>query len=359
MNLHIPRGGAKKAGLPPGTIVYVGKQKTEKTRFRITNYNGTHFEEKETKEIEEILSSTSKSGVTWINIDGLRRVDIIEKIGKQFNLHPLTLEDIANTEQRPKMEDFENYIYIVLRMLQYNQQENEIVSEQLSLILGSNWVISFQEKEGDVFDPIRDRLRNDKGKIRKMSADYLVYTLIDAVVDNYFALLEKMGEKIEEIEDQLIANPQPVTVQTIHNLKRQSISLRKSVWPLRELVNSLERCESGLIKESMDIYLRDVYDHTIQVIDSIETFRDTLSGMLDIYLSSVSNRMNEVMKVLTMIATIFIPLTLISGIYGMNFSYMPELKLAWGYPIVLLSMVMITVGMLFYFKKKKWILQRS
>jgi magnesium transporter len=359
MNLHIPRGGAKKAGLPPGTIVYVGKQKTEKTRFRITNYNGTHFEEKETKEIEEILSSTSKSGVTWINIDGLRRVDIIEKIGKQFNLHPLTLEDIANTEQRPKMEDFENYIYIVLRMLQYNQQENEIVSEQLSLILGSNWVISFQEKEGDVFDPIRDRLRNDKGKIRKMSADYLVYTLIDAVVDNYFALLEKMGEKIEEIEDQLIANPQPVTVQMIHNLKRQSISLRKSVWPLRELVNSLERCESGLIKESMDIYLRDVYDHTIQVIDSIETFRDTLSGMLDIYLSSVSNRMNEVMKVLTMIATIFIPLTLISGIYGMNFSYIPELKFPWGYPIVLLSMVMITVGMLFYFKKKKWILQRS
>ena len=359
MNLHRPRGSAKKAGLPPGTIIYVGREKTEKTRLKITTYSEGHFEEKEAETIEEIFDLTSKPGVTWINVDGLQRVDIIEKIGKRFGLHPLTLEDIANTEQRPKMEDFENYLYIVLRMLQYNQQENEVVSEQLSLILGSNWVISFQENLGDVFDSVRDRLRNDKGKIRKLSADYLLYTLIDAVVDNYFSVLEKMGEKIEDIEDQLIANPQPLTVQTIHNLRRQSIFLRKSVWPLRELVNSLERCESGLIKNTTDIYLRDVYDHTIQVIDSVETFRDTLSGMLDIYLSSVSNRMNEVMKVLTIIATIFIPLTLIAGVYGMNFTDMPELKSSWGYPLVLLSMVMITVGMLSYFRKKKWILQGS
>jgi len=257
------------------------------------------------------------------------------------------------------MEDFESYLYIVLRMLQYNQQENEVVSEQISLILGANWVISFQENEGDVFNLIRDRLRNDKGKIRKLGADYLYYTLIDAVVDNYFAVLENMGEKIEAIVDQLIANPQPSTMQTIHNLKRQNISLRKSVWPLRELVNSLARSESGLINKTTDIYLRDVYDHTIQVIDSAEAFRDTISGMLDIYLSSVSNRMNEIMKVLTIITTIFIPLTLIAGIYGMNFAFMPELKSQLGYPLVLLSMAVVTVGMLFYFRKKKWILQRS
>ncbi len=359
MNLHLHKGSAKKAGLPPGTIVYVGKQKNEKTRIRITNYTESSFEEKEAKKIEEAFNFSSKPGITWINIDGLQKVENIEKIGKHYNLHPLTLEDIANTEQRPKIEDFENYIYIVLRMLQYDQKENEITSEQLSVVLGSNLVISFQENEGDVFNPIRDRLRNDKGKIRKMGADYLVYTLIDAVVDNYFTVLEKMGAKIEDIEDQLIANPQPATVQTIHNLKRQSIALRKSVWPLRELVNNLERCESGLIKETTDIYLRDVYDHTIQVIDSVETFRDTLAGMLDIYLSSVSNRMNEVMKVLTIIATIFIPLTLIAGIYGMNFAYMPELNSIWGYPLVLLSMVIITIGMLFYFRKKKWILHGS
>ncbi|MCW4009852.1 MAG: magnesium/cobalt transporter CorA [Candidatus Bathyarchaeota archaeon] len=352
------RGSAKKAGLPPGTVVYVGKQKTEKTRIRSISYDDTHFEEKENKKIDETFDSANKEGVTWINVDGLQRVDVIEKIGKHFNLHPLTLEDIANTEQRPKMEDFGHYIYVVLRMLRYDQQGNEIISEQLSLILNSNLVLSFQESEGDVFDTVRERLRNEKGKIRKMGADYLLYALIDAVVDNYFAVLEKLGEKIEDIEDQVIANPEPATVQVVHNLKRQSIALRKYVWPLREVVNGLERCESGLISKATGIYLRDVYDHTIQVIDSVETFRDVLSGMLDIYLSSVSNRMNEVMKVLTIIATIFIPLTLVAGIYGMNFTYMPELSAQWGYPLVLLAMVLIAVVMLAYFKKRKWILQK-
>ncbi len=359
MNIHVHRGSSKKAGLPPGTVIYVGSQKTQKTRLRLINYTAACFEEKESESIEEIINSTGKQGITWINIDGLQKIDVIEKIGKRFNLHPLTLEDIANTEQRPKMEDFESYLYIVLRMLQYNQQENAIVSEQLSLILGANWVISFQENEGDVFNTIRDRLRSDKGRGRKLGADYLLYTLIDAVVDNYFAVLEHMGEKIEDIVDQLIDNPQPSTMQTIHNLKRQNISLRKSIWPLRELVNSLVRSETELINKTTDIYLRDIYDHTIQVIDSAEAFRDTISGMLDIYLSSVSNRMNEIMKVLTIIATIFIPLTLIAGIYGMNFANMPELKSPLGYPLVLLSMAIVTAGMLFYFRKKKWILQRS
>ena len=354
--LTVSRGRTKKAGLPPGTIVYIGKQKNEKVWIRIIGYDETHFEEKEAKAIEEAFEFKDKSTITWINIDGLQRVDVIEKIGKQFNLHPLVLEDIANTEQRPKMEDFTDYVYIVLKMLRYDDQNNEIISEQLSLILGSNWMISFQENEGDVFDHIRDRLRNNKGRIRTLGPDYLIYTLIDAVVDNYFAVLEKMGEKIEAIEDELITNPEPATLKIIHDLKRQSISLRKSVWPLREVVNYLDRLESKLIKKTTNIYLRDVYDHTIQIIDSTESFRDILSGMIDIYLSSISNRMNEVMKVLTIIATIFIPLTLVAGIYGMNFTYMPELKSPWGYPLVLLIMLSIATVMLFYFRKKKWIL---
>jgi len=313
------------------------------------------LEEKEAKEVEECFPFKDKPTITWINIDGIQRIDVIEKIGKHFNLHPLALEDIVNTGQRPKMEDFVDYIFVVLKMLYYDEKERETKAEQLSLVLGPNWVISFQENEGDVFDPIRERIRADKGRIRKMGADYLVYALIDAVVDNYFIILEKIGEKIEEIEDELVANPAPETLQAIHNLKRQMIFLRKSVWPLREVISRLERWESQLINKSTDIYLRDVYDHTIQVIDAIETFRDMLSGMLDIYLSSVSNRMNEVMKVLTIIATIFIPLTLVAGLYGMNFRYMPELEWPWGYPLVLFFMFAIGVLMLIYFRKKKWL----
>lgn len=265
------------------------------------------------------------------------------------------MEDIANTGQRPKIEDFVDYIFVVLKMLDYDEKESEITVEQLSLILGPSWAISFQENVGDVFDPIRERIRGDQGRIRKMGSDYLVYALIDAVVDNYFIALERIGEKIEDIEDELVANPVPETLRAIHNLKRQMIVLRKSVWPLREVISRLERWESKLISKSTDIYLRDVYDHTIQVIDAIETYRDMLSGMLDIYLSSVSNRMNEVMKVLTIIATIFIPLTLVAGIYGMNFNYMPELKLSWGYPLVLSIMLAIGIVMLLYFRKKKWL----
>ncbi len=352
------KGSSKKAGLPPGTVIYVGNQETKNIKIHVINYSETHFGEEEVKDIE-VFEQRDKIGITWINVDGLQKTDVIEKIGKYFKLHPLTIEDIVNTEQRPKMEDFESYIYIVLRMLRYNQQENEVISEQLNLILGPNWVISFQESEGDVFNTLRERLRNDKGKIRKMSADYLLYSLIDAVVDNYFIVLEKMGEKIEDLESQLVINPQPSILLSINSLKRQSISLRKSVWPLREVINSLDRCETGLIQKTTIIYLRDVYDHTIQVIDSTETFRDVISGMIDIYLSSVSNRMNEVMKVLTIITTIFIPLTLITGIYGMNFEYIPELKSPLSYPIVLLSMIVIAVVMIFYFKREKWILQNA
>jgi magnesium transporter len=240
-------------------------------------------------------------------------------------------------------------------MLYYDQREQEIEAEQVSLILGSNFVISFQEREGDVFTVIRDRIRTGKGRIRKAGADYLAYSLVDAIVDYYFVILEKLGEKIEGIEEELVTNPTPETLQTIHHLKRELIFLRKSVWPLREVISVLERGESALIQESTGIYLRDLYDHTIQVIDSIETFRDMVAGMLDIYLSSVSNKLNEVMKVLTIIATIFIPVTFIVGIYGMNFQYMPELGWRWGYPVVWLVIVVVVIAMVFYFRRKKWI----
>ncbi len=346
---------SKKTGLPPGTLIHIGEKKIEKARITIIDYNEAQFQEKEAKKVEECFPYKDQPNVTWINIDGIHDVEIIEKIGNHFNLHPLQLEDVLNTEHRPKIEDFEDYIFVVLKMLYYDEKENEIKDEQISLILASNIVISFQESEGDVFNPIRERIRNGKGRIRKMGADYLAYALIDAIVDNYFIILEKLGEKIQDLEEELVTNPTSETLHAIHKLKRENIFLRKSVWPLREVVSKLERGESSLIKETTVIYLRDVYDHIIRVIDTIETFRDLLSGMLDIYLSSISNRMNEVMKVLTVIATIFIPLTLIASVYGMNFTYMPELESPWGYPIVLVGMLFIVTLMLIYFKRKKWL----
>jgi magnesium transporter len=271
-------------------------------------------------------------------------------------LHPLVLEDILTTDQRPKMEDYDEYLYIVLRMLYYNDDhDDEVTTEQMSLILGMNFVLSFQERESDIFTPIIERMRNGKGRLRRMGADYLAYALMDSIVDHYFVILEKLGEKIEYLEDQLVVQATPATLQQIHGLKREMIFLRKSVWPLREVVGRMERGGSPLIRESTLVYLRDIYDHTIQVMDTIETFRDILSGMLDIYLSSISNRMNAVMKVLTVIATIFMPLTFIAGVYGMNFKYMPELEWHWGYPAIWGLMVTIALFMLYFFKKKKWL----
>ncbi len=348
--------GSKKIGLSPGTLVHIGNKKIEKARIRLIDYDEAQLQEKEPKTIEECFPFKVLPTVTWINIDGLHDIKVMEKIGKHFDLHPLVLEDILNTEQRPKIEDFDDYIFVVLKMLYFDEDDDQIRPEQISIIVGSNFVLSFQERVGDIFNPLRERIRNAKGRVRKMGADYLAYTLMDAIVDNYFIVLEKLGEKIEGMEEELITNPTPETLQTIHNLKREMIFLRKSVWPLREVVSQLERGESKLIKESTGIYLRDVYDHTIQVIDTIETFRDMVSGMLDIYLSSVSNRMNQVMKVLTIIATIFIPLTFVAGIYGMNFEYMPELKWHWFYPWAFWVVMIGVAGvMVTYFRRKKWL----
>ena len=348
-------GIKEKVGLPPGTLVHIGERKTEKVKITVIDYDSKNFQEKEAEKIEECFPFKDKPTVTWINIDGLQEVEVVEKIGIHFGVHPLIMEDILHTGQRPKAEDLGDYLFIVLKMIYHDENEGEIMGEQISLILGHNYVISFQEREGDVFNQIRERIRNSKGRIRRGGADYLAYTLLDAVVDHYFVILEKLGERIESLEEELVTNPTPETLQIIHTLKRNLIFLRKSVWPLREVINALERGESPLITKPTGIYLRDVYDHTIQVIDTIETFRDMVSGMLDIYLSSLSNRMNEVMKVLTIMATIFIPLTFIAGIYGMNFKFMPELEWHWGYPSALIVMLIVVGFMVMYFRKKKWL----
>lgn len=346
---------SKKIGLPPGSLVHVGEKRGEAVTIEIIDYDEKQMQEKITGEVEECFPFKEQPTVTWINIDGIHQTDIIEKIGKHFDLHPLILEDIMSTGQRPKMEDFGHYIYIVLKMLQSGDNDGEIKAEQVSLILGSNFVISFQETQGDVFNHVRERIRGSKGRIRKMKSDYLAYALMDAIVDQYFVILEKLGDRIELMEDELLASPSPATLHEIHSLKSEMIFLRKSVWPLREVISALERGESSLIQESTIMYLKDVYDHTIQVIDSIETFRDMLSGMLDIYLSSISNKMNEVMKVLTIIATIFIPLTFVAGIYGMNFENMPELGWRWGYTMVWMVIISVATAMVFYFKRKQWL----
>jgi magnesium transporter len=336
--------------------VHTGEKRHEEVKLSVINYNEVNFQEKTINSIEEVFSFRKETSITWLNVDGVHQPEIIEQVGKGFGLHPLVAEDIASTGQRPKMEDFGDYIFVVLRMLMFDEKENETKTEQVSILFGRDFVVSFQEKaDGDVFDPIRERLRSNKGKIRKMGADYLAYSLIDAVVDNYFVILEKLGETIEDVEEKLVTNPTAETLQTIHELKREMIFLRKSVWPLREVINRLERSESELINPSTCVYMRDVYDHTIQVMDSVETFRDMLSGMLDIYLSSISNRMNEVMKVLTVIATIFIPLTFVVGLYGMNFRHMPELEQTWGYPAVLILMFAVALMMVVYFRRKKWL----
>ncbi|MGA1865613.1 MAG: magnesium/cobalt transporter CorA [bacterium] len=346
---------SKKAGLAPGSLIHISEKKVEKAKITVIDYDENNLFEKEAKSAEECIPFKETPSVTWINVDGLHDIELILKIGENFDLHPLVLEDIVNTNQRPKYEDYGNYVYVVLKMLYFNGDADEIKAEQVSIIIGANFIISFQEEEGDVFNPVRERIRNSKGRIRKMGADYLAYALMDAIIDNYFIILEKLGEMIEDMEEELVQEPSPGTLQIIHRLKTETIFLRKSVWPLREVINSLERKESSLIHENTVPFLRDLYDHTIQVIDSVETFRDLISGMLDIYLSSISNRMNNIMKVLTIIATIFIPLTFIAGIYGMNFKFMPELEWRWSYPFVWAVMIIIFIGMLFYFKRKNWI----
>jgi len=331
----------------------------DKPKITIIDYDEQHFQETEVKEAAECFVFKEKPTVTWINIDGLHQVDILEKLGACYGIHPLVLEDILS-DQRPKIEDYDDYIFIVLKMLYYNEDGDEglgdskIDFDQVSMILGPNFIMSFKEKEVDVFNPLRDRLRTAKGRIRKQGPDYLAYSMIDAVVDHYFVIMEKLGDRFEDLEDAVVAHPEPGILPTIYNLKRDMLFLRKSVWPLREAISKMQRTDSPLVSEATKIYLRDVYDHTIQVIENIETFRDMSASLLETYLSSLSNKLNEVIKVLTIISTIFIPLTFLAGLYGMNFRYMPELESPLGYPAVLFLMMLVVAIMMIYFKRKGW-----
>jgi magnesium transporter len=354
MTKHTSMRSAKQ-GLPPGTPLLVGEQKTRQVRITAIEYGPDDVEEKTVSDLAECAPPRDGRAVTWINVDGLHDMEIIQRLGDMFGLHPLMLEDIVSTRQRPKVEDYGDRLYVVLRMFSNHVDGEGLESEQVSIVLGEGIVLSFQERQGDVFDPVRERIRTGKGRIRDMGPDYLLYSLIDAVVDSYFLMCEQMGDQLEELEDELVTDPKPEDSARIHHLKRELIVQRKSIWPLREVIASLMRRDSPLILEATGLFLRDVYDHTIQVMDTIESSRDVLSGLLDIYLTGISNRMNEVMKVLTIIATIFIPLTFIAGIYGMNFDNMPELHWRWSYPTVMALMAGICVAMVVYFRKKRWL----
>jgi magnesium transporter len=352
---------SKLYGQPPETLFYEGKAKSDKIKITVFDYDEKECIEKEVNDVEECFPFKDKPTVTWINVDGIHCLDVLEKLSACYLVHHLVLEDILNINQRPKAEDFGEYIYIAAKMLSFDEIKDDIIEEQVSVILGNNFVITFQEeKQGDVFDLIRQRIRANKGRIRKMKADYLAYALLDAIVDNYFLILEKVGEKIEVVEETLVLTPDSGTLNSINKMKRNLIFLRKSVWPLREVIRTVTQTDSPLIREQTLAYYRDIHDHVIQAVDTIEAFRDTVSGMLDIYLSSLSHRLNEVMKVLTIIATVFMPLTFLAGIYGMNFNTqasrfnMPELNWPFGYFFVLFLMAMVVTGMVAYFKRKKW-----
>jgi magnesium transporter len=353
MSLFLKKS-SKKAGLPPGTVVFVGEKKVEEIRITLIDYDENQYDEREIKNIEDCFPHKDTPSISWINIDGVHQVDVIEKLGAHFILHPLLQEDVVHTHQRPKFDEFDDHLFIVLRMFFLNEKENQLEGEQISLIVGANFVISFQERQGDVFEQVRERLRKGKGRIRKKGSDYLAYALIDAIVDSYYTILEGLGEHIESLQEELVSEPKQEDLQIIQHLKRDMLFFRKSVWPLREVIGGLVRSESPLIKEDVLVYVRDVYDHVIQAIDTIETYRDMLSAMLDIYLSSVGNRMNEVMKVLTIIATIFIPMTFLAGIYGMNFKYMPELEWRYAYLFFWIVVSVVLIAMVAWFKRKKW-----
>jgi magnesium transporter len=345
----------RKAGLPPGSLVHIGNRKIENVRVSLIEYDVENYSEKVCKTLEECFPAKDSTQISWINIDGLHDTETIGDIGKHFDLHPLLLEDVLNTRQRPKIEEYENHIFFTLKMLSVANEDEMVNSEQVSFVLGKNWVISFQEQEGDIFEGVRIRLRESKGNIRKKGADYLLYRLIDSVVDNYFNVTEYFTEVTETLEDKVLEGYDKEIMQDIQHLKKQIINLRKAVNPLREAIISMQKDELELIEESTTRYLRDVYEDIIQVYESIDTQRDILNSIMDLYLSGISNRMNQVMQVLTIIATIFIPLTFIVGVYGMNFDHIPELHWKYGYFAVWGIMIAIFIAMLFYFKKKDWL----
>jgi magnesium transporter len=357
MTTHEPgEHSSEKAGLPPGEMRFIGKEGADAPRVTIIDYDAEHIEAKELGSVTKAAAYKDKPTVTWINVEGVSDLPTLRKLGEAYDLHALTMEDVANTHQRPKCEDYGHYLFVVLRMLRYeDMRSGRIVATQVSLVMGKGFVISFQEGDGDVFDPIRARIKRSKGRIRTQGADYLLYALMDAVVDRYFKMLERIGERIEAVEGKLLDHPKPEVIMSIQGMKRDLILLRRSIWPVRDVVSGVMREAGDLVQESTRFYLRDVQDHSMRVTDAVETNREALSGLLDIYLSTMSNRMNAVMKVLTIIATIFIPLSFFAGVYGMNFKNMPEKDWQYSYPVFWAAMISIVGGMLVYFKRKQWL----
>jgi len=347
------RNYRKKSGLPPGTLVYTGNISSE-TTFDLFSYNAATVERTETDNIEEILKKTDKSRNNWINVNGLTNTDLISKLGDHHTLHPLMLEDVLNTESVPKIENYGDVLFISLKMLKWDDELNTINAEQISFIVGENYLLSFQEIEGDVFQPVRERLLNGLSKAREKSIDFLAYVLIDKIVDNYFVILEKIEDHIESTELELIRDTDLISPGHLMHLKKQLILLRKYVYPLRDEIRKLQRDDSKLIDRKTIKYINDLYDHLQNIIQNLESFRDTISNLMELYSSTISNKLNSVMKTLTVVGVIFIPLTFIVGLYGMNFDYMPELRYHWGYPAVLAAMLIISVGMYLYMKSRKW-----
>jgi magnesium transporter len=344
-----------KTGLPPGSLVHVGDILESKTKILLIDYGPKAFEEKRIHFLDEILAYKERDTITWVIVEGLADVDIVGEIGNKFGIHPLVLEDILNTNQRPKFEEYDDYLFLVLKSCQPESKQFSVAYEQISLLILGNIVFTFKEKTDDILNPILQRIRTSKGRFRSLGADYLAYVILDTIVDNNFILMDVLDEAITLVEDSLLNEPTLVTLNEIQKIKRELITIRRYLSPVRELMTGLLRSESKLIHESTQIYFRDVSDHIIRVIELIESYRDILSGLLDIYVSSVNNKMNEVMKVLTVFASIFIPLTFLTGIYGMNFEYMPELKWKWAYPVLWAIFITIPIVLIVYFKKKKWL----
>lgn len=338
-------------GLPPGTLV-AHERTVVPDHIHVIHYTPDAWEEADYASVEEVLPYRERDGVTWLNIDGLGNVELVRKIGEAFGLHPLALEDSLHTRQRPKVDDYESAVYVAMRMLHY---EHQLESEQVSLFLGTNFVITFQEHPGDCFETVRQRIRKSTGLVRRNGADYLMYALLDAIVDNYFPFLESLGERVEELEIEVVSSPSQQTLGHVREIKRDMLTVRRCVWPLRDAINAMIRDDNPLIGRNTRVYLRDCYDHTVHLLDIVETYRELAAGLMDVYLSSLSNKMNEIMKVLTIIATIFIPLTFLAGVYGMNFHYMPELEWQYGYALTWGVMITVAGIMLLVFRRMGWL----
>jgi magnesium transporter len=352
----IPHSPERKLGLPPGSVVFMGEERTEPIEFRVLEYGPDHLVETDRETVDEVLKYRDTTPITWINVSGVHDESVIRTIGDHFHIHPLIQEDIVHTGQRPKLDPQDDYIYLVVKMLYFDgDRGGELRAEQVSLLVGERNLISFQEDPGDVFDPVRKRIRNGRGQIRNRGPDYLAYAILDVIVDHYFVVLEDLGTRTEDLEDAIVADVSIQVEDEIHDLRRDLTFVRRMTWPMRELLHQLERLESPLWAEHNQPYVRDTYDHVVQVLDLIEALRDTASGLHDLHMTSISNRMNEIMKVLTIIGTIFIPLTFIAGIYGMNFEYMPELGWAWAYPAVWVVMLSLAGALLLYFHRREWI----